>query len=111
MKNIEIERAFMSKLDSFSDEELKERVENAPPTGLGRCFTPDSLKEITGLDQTTGRYDELSNPMIKTNMSNSMVFVGSHQEWRRIKTKIGSRRVKYVVVTCNQYVQSICARK
>jgi len=35
-----------------------------------------------------------------------MLFIGSHQEWRKVKTKVGARRVKYIVVTCNQYVQA-----
>jgi hypothetical protein len=47
MENIYLERKFMSKLDSLSDEELRERVENAPPTGLARCFIPDSLEDTT----------------------------------------------------------------
>jgi len=47
MNNIEIERAFLSKLDSFSDEELRERLENAPQTGLARCFVPDFLEDTT----------------------------------------------------------------
>ena len=35
----------------------------------------------------------------------SMVFIGSHQEWRKSKTKVGSKRIKYVVVTCHQYAK------
>jgi hypothetical protein len=45
MENLEIERAFMSKLHSLSDAELRERVENTPHTGLGSCFVPDSLED------------------------------------------------------------------
>jgi len=47
MDNKELEKAFMSKLESLSEEELRERIENAPPTGLARCFIPEPLEEST----------------------------------------------------------------
>lgn len=45
MENIEIEKSFMSRLNSLSDEKLRERVENAPATGLARCFIPESKEK------------------------------------------------------------------
>lgn len=39
----------------------------------------------------------------KLRLNKKSVFIGSHQEWRKIKTKVGPKRIKYIVVTCEQY--------